>query len=177
MSSLSKISIETIDNKCLHLTIEQIHPDAPSLQWLTTQSDEKIKASLLFRFLNLLENIQRESGQLFKVYAHVFSIIAPSIEEEYGDIPELNAYTELTEYGSEILENISDQLIFSVKLLDYDFNDNWEKGLIKNFNPYNSNQFEIPYLKYAIQFKEEVLEHEYANQVDYSPLSISCVFK
>ncbi len=177
MSSLSKISIETKNKKCLHLKIERIHPDAPSINWLVEQTEVKVKSALLFRFLNLLEPIQHENGKILKIYSHIFEMVCPFIEEEYGEQLELNKYTELTEYGSEILENISDQILSSVKLIEQDLNENWEKGLIKNFNPYKSSESKVPFLKYEMLFREEFLENEYSGMADYSALSISCIFK
>jgi len=177
MSDLSKVTLTTIRDNCLHLKIERIHPDAPPLAWLTTQHTTTIQAALLFRMLHLLEPIQAESNQHFKVYAHIFAGLVPLIEEEYGEAPELNRYTELTEYGSELLEKIADQVLVSATLVDQDLNDNWEQGQIQNFNPYQSEGAGVPYLVYELLFHEALLESDYSGRTDYSALSISCVFK
>lgn len=174
MSSLSKVTVEVLDKKKMYLMIERIHPDAPSLKWLLDQNDLKIKETLLFRIILLLETFQKGKNEFSILYKNIFSLLSPFVEEEYDKTIELNRYTELSNYDSEILENIVDQIIFSVKLIDKDINNNWEKGLIKNFNPFKSNESKIPYLKYELQFRNEILEKKYSKQTNYSALSISC---
>lgn len=177
MSDLSKITVTTLDTTRLHLKIERIHPDARPLGWLTTQSATAIKAALLFRLLHLLEPIQAENDQIFKVYAHLFAALTPFIEEEYGEVPELSKYTELTDYGSGLLENVVDQVLVSASLVDQDLNDNWEQGRIQNFNPFKTEGLGIPYLLYELVFQEAVLEQDYSGNTHHSALSISCVYK
>ncbi|WP_264792566.1 hypothetical protein [Aureispira anguillae] len=180
MSSLSKITIKVLNNKTYRLKIERIHPDAPALSWLNDQSEKNIKTTLLFRTLNLLEANHKETAIISKFYEHIFSLLSPFIEEEYGDNITLNQYTELTEYGSEILENIVENILLSATPIESDINDNWEKGLIKNFNPYKEVNEGVPFVHYEITLSEPLLdnlEENLTTKVDYSSLSISCQFK
>lgn len=147
------------------------------MNWVSTQSEQNIKTSLLFRLLILLEILQSEDGNISELYEYVFSLIAPYIEEEYGDRPELNKYTDITEYGSDFLIKIVDEVIVSAKVIEQNINDNWEKGLIKNFNPYKSNDQGIPYVVFEIELKKALLADVFVGKVDYSALSISCKFK
>ncbi|WMX16997.1 hypothetical protein [Aureispira sp. CCB-E] len=179
MSSLSKLTFSVRNEGTYQLKIERIHPDAPSLDWINQQEEKTVKVVLLFRTLIFLESNHSETGKISKLYQYVFSLLSPFIEEEYGEIPELNKYTEITEYGSDILEDIVDQVIVSVKQIEADINDNWEKGQIKNFNPYKENEG-VPFVSYEIVLSEPLLENMEESLVsknDFSPLSISCKFK
>lgn len=177
MSSLTKVTIDDIEGKKVKLKIERIHPDAPSLDYLKTEDRQTIKANLLFRLLILLETLQSEDGNISKLYESVFVLLIPYVDEEYGERLELNKYTDLTEYGSDALIGIVDELIVSIKIIEEDINDNWEKGLIKNFNPYQSINEGIPFVVFEIEFKEALLADSFIGKIDYSALSISCKFK
>ena len=177
MSNLSKLTITNINENKLQLKIERIHPDAPSLDYLNSQNEKNIKASLLFRVLNLLETLQSDSSTIYNLYKKVFSFLLPIIEEEEGEIITLDKYTELTEYGSDFLIDIVDEIISSATLIKSDINKNWENGLIKNFNPYKSENQGVPYVVFEIDFKETILEPELMGKVDFSAMGITCRYK
>lgn len=177
MSSLTKVTITKIEEVKINLKIERIHPDAPSLGWLSQQNEKELQANLLFRLLLLLENVQADTSHIYKLYETVYTLLCPYIEEEYGEQPELNKYTTLTEYGSDLLKNIVDQVIVTTKIVAEDINDNWEQGLIKNFNPYQTDGLGIPYVVFEIEFRAALLPEDVVGKVDYSALSISCKYK
>lgn len=177
MSSLTKVILNKIDTKSLSIRIENIHPDAVSLDWMNKQTDLKKKSLLLFRIMIILERIQREKDFLYKLYQSIFQSLEPIVDEEYGDQIELNKYTELSDYGSWILEAIADNLLVAINLVNSDFNNNWETGRLQGFNPYESERFEVPYVEYELAFKEELLLEAYEQLIDYSALGISCVEK
>lgn len=180
MSSLSRVTVTAIDSKKMYLKIEQIHPDAPSLAWLASQNEQNIKAILLYRVLSLLEVLQHEGSIIFKLYAKVFHLLTPFVEAEGESIGDLNKYTELTQYGSEILINIVDKVITNTKIIAQDINKNWENGLLHHFNPYKSQPPKTPqppYLELEIQFSDDVLQSELTGKTEFSTMGITCVYK
>ena len=104
-------------------------------------------------------------------------MLLPIIEEEEGETITLDKYTELTEYGSDFLIDIVDEIISSAILIKSDINKNWENGLIKNFNPYKSDNQGLPYVIFEIDFKETILESELVGKVDFSAMGITCRYK
>lgn len=180
MSGLSKVTITAIDGKKMYLKIEQIHPDAPSLAWLASQNEKNIKAILLYRILSLLEVFQQEDATIFKLYTKVFHLLTPFVEAEGESIGNLNKYTELTQYGSEILINIVDEVIVHTKIVTQDINKNWENGFLHHFNPYkpqSSKNPQPPHLKLEVQFKNDILQAELAGKTEFSAMGITCVYK
>ena len=105
----------------------------------------------------ILESIQREKDVIYKLYQSIFQFLEPIVDEEYGDQIELSKYTELSDYGSWILEPIADNLLAEINLVNSDLNNNWATGQLQGFNPYELDRFEIPYIQYELKFKEELL--------------------
>lgn len=177
MSSLSKITITKFEKTKFRLKIENIHPDAPSLEWYNLQCEKDIKANVLFRTLLIIEENKQLNKEPSSFFEKVYNKLIPKIEEEYGEAKPLTKFTEITEYGSDILFSIVDDIFTSVKIVEHDINDNWQKGLIVNFNPYKSDNCGIPYIVFEIELTENNNLDNYLENPIYSSTGITCKHK
>lgn len=174
MSSLSKITITEVERPKFWLKIESIHPDAPSLGWYLSQSEEDIKANLLFRTLLVIEESEPLDKEPSSFLGRVYAKLVPRIEEEHGEAPPLTRHTEITEYGSDLLLPVAGDVLASVKVAEQDINDNWQKGLIANFNPYKKENPGIPYIVFEIEL---AVDSDLSNHLDkpvYSSTGVTC---
>jgi hypothetical protein len=174
MSSLSKITITKIKTPKYYLKIESIHPNAPSLAWINLQTEKTIKLNLLFRTLLVIENIQAEDEENSSLFKDIYKRLIPKIADEYGEAKPLSKFSEITEFGSDFLIEIIDEIIVSVKIIEQDINDNWENGLITNFNPYKIDNIGVPFVIFEIELKNGSIEDKYAGKPTYSSTGITC---
>lgn len=175
MSDLSKITIKEIQQKTLYLKIERIHPDAPRLSWLESQSEKVLKENALFRIMRILEVAEMQQSLL---YREVFAQLKPLVEEDLreGEEAVLGMQTELTELGSEALADVVEDIVSKVEICEKDMNNNWENGLVRNFNPYNTEGLGVPFVVLSVTFCQEVLEPQLAGETLYTAMSITCTY-
>lgn len=105
---------------------------------------------------------------------HVDVIRSKILSEEREIIVHVPLHHSITEYGSDFLLPIVDDVFASVKIVAEDINDNWQKGLIVNFNPYKAENPGIPFMVFEIELTEDHDLGSHLDQPIYSSTGITC---
>jgi|GEM_PF-3103326 len=168
MASLTKTTLLSVHpgQKQVTMLVEQIHPDAWPFTWLEEQDKESLKNLALTRILKVLEINARREGAF---YQDVFKRAWPVLEEE---TLEPDTTTEISEYSYLIFEALGNDLIADISIVEQDYNDNWAKGLVKNFHPLKTEGLGLPFAKFEIQFHLDTLTEDMAGLYDCTYLDI-----
>lgn len=168
MSSLSILSLPKISSNQLWLRIDRIHPDAPRLSWLTEQDLPTLKVMSIFRVMKILEAHQKQENALYKL---IYNRLNTSFG---GEMEELSVYTELTEDGTWVLDEVIDDLVLEAEIVEQDLNDNWETGALADFNPNEIEKFANPFLTICLKVNMADLPPELQGLYHFSALGITC---